>query len=45
MSANYIKSGFNPSFILQSADDVGRSSVDPQAGFDSQQRFEPPSLI
>ncbi len=35
MSANHIKFGFNVSFILQSADDVGRSSVAPQAGFDS----------
>ncbi|WP_445240313.1 hypothetical protein [Microcoleus vaginatus] len=45
MSANQRKSGFNISFIFQSADDVGRSSVDPPAGFDSPQRFEPPSLL
>ena len=45
MSANYSKSGFNASFILQSAEDVRRSSVEPQAAFDSMQRFEPQSLI
>ena len=45
MSANYRKSGFNASFILQSAEEFRRSSVEPQAAFDSQQRCEPPSLI
>ncbi|MEG4587567.1 hypothetical protein QUA54_20470 [Microcoleus sp. MOSTC5] len=45
MPANYRKSGFNPSFILQSAEDDRRSSVEPQAAFDSMQRFEPPSSI